>query len=130
MHMFIIGLIEWWYGAGWKKVGRLLAEKLIISEDYFSVDLLLKTLFSPFRQISADTGRGGTLGDKLRAAFDKLFSRFIGAVIRLILIVTAAAWLLLVAMVDILILLLWPLLPLLPAIGVILSLSGWVPWKL
>lgn len=127
--MFILGLLTWWYGPGWKKAGTILAEKAVVSEDYFSIDLLLKTLFSPFRQISADTGRGGTLGDRLRAAFDKLFSRVIGAVIRLILVVTGAAWLLLHIIFDIVVLLIWPLLPLLPVIGFILSVSGFIPWK-
>ncbi len=127
--MFIVGLIGWWYGSGWKKIARLLVEKLVTAEDYFSVDLLLRTLFSPFRQISADSMRGGTLGDKLRALSDKLFSRIIGAVIRLILIVTAGVWLLLNSIIDIGILLLWPLLPILPIIGLALSVSGWIPWN-
>jgi hypothetical protein len=128
-HMFIVGLFTWWYGPGWKKAGLILVKKAVVSEDYFSIDLLLRTLFSPFRQISADTGRGGTMGDRMRATFDKLFSRIIGAVIRLILIVTGAAWLLVNIIIDIAILLAWPLLPLLPVIGLILSVSGFIPWK-
>lgn len=128
-HMFIVGLLTWWYGSGWKKASVILMEKAVVSEDYFSIDLLLKTLFSPFRQISADTGRGGTMGDRLRAAFDKLFSRVIGAVIRIILIITGAAWLLIHIIADIVILLTWPLLPLLPVLGLILSISGFLPWK-
>lgn len=127
--MFILGLIGWWYGPGWKKVGTILIEKGITAEDYFSIDLLLKTLFSPFRQISADTNSGGTLGDKLRAVFDKLFSRFIGAIIRLILILAGTVWLWVIFVLDVGILLLWPILPFIPIIGLFLSLSGWIPWK-
>lgn len=128
-HMFIVGLFTWWYGQGWKKVTTILIEKAVTSEDYFSIDLLLKTLFSPFRQISADTGSGGTLGDKARAAFDKLFSRVIGAIVRLILILIGTVWLCITFTVDIAILLLWPILPFLPILGCMLSLSGWIPWK-
>ncbi len=128
-HMFILGLVGWWYGQGWKKVATILIEKAATSEDYFSIDLLLKTLFSPFRQISADGNQGGTLGDKMRDAFDKLFSRVIGAVIRLLLILTGTVWLFFSLVVDIIILLLWPLLPVLPLIGLGLSLAGWIPWK-
>lgn len=127
--MFIVGLLGWWYGSGWKKVGVILMQKAVTSEDYFSIDLLLKTLFSPFRQISADSGRGGTLGDKMRAAFDKLFSRAIGAVIRLILVLVGCLWLLVNIVIDLIIMLLWPLLPVLPVIGLVLALTGWVPWK-
>lgn len=127
--MFIAGLLSWWYGPGWKKVVHILIEKLVTAEDYFSIDLLLRTLFSPFRQISADSMRGGTLGDKIRAAFDKLFSRFIGAVVRLILILAGTFWLAVNITVDIGILLVWPVLPFVPVIGLILSFTGWIPWK-
>jgi hypothetical protein len=128
-HMFILGLLGWWYGSGWKKVGAILMQRAVVAEDYFSIDLLLKTLFSPFRQISADTGRGGTLGDKMRAAFDKLFSRVIGAAVRIILILVGTAWLLINLVIDIAILVVWPLLPLFPLIGLILSFGGFLPWK-
>ncbi len=128
-HMFIVGLLGWWYGPGWKKVSAILVEKLITAEDYFSIDLLLKTLFSPFRQISADSTSGGTLGDKMRAATDKLFSRFVGAIVRLILIAVGCIWLLLNLVVSIIILAAWPLLPFLPVLGLMLSLTGWLPWK-
>ena len=128
--MFVLGLLGWWYGPGWKKVARVLTEKLITAEDYFSISLLLRTLFSPFRQISADARSSGTIGDKIRAALDKLFSRFVGAVVRLILILTATVWLLINTTVDIAILLMWPLLPALPLLGLVLSVSGWLPWKM
>ncbi len=128
-YMVIVGLLTWWYGQGWKKVGIILIEKAVTAEDYFSIDLLFKTLFSPFRQISADTGSGGTLADKMRASFDKLFSRLIGAAVRFILIVTGCIWLLLHIILDIAVLIVWPFLPFLPVIGFILSLTGWLPWK-
>jgi hypothetical protein len=127
--MFIVGLVGWWYGSGWKKVGVILMQKAVTSEDYFSIDLLFKTLFAPFRQISADGSRGGTLGDKMRAAFDKLFSRVIGAVIRLILVLVGCLWLLINFVIDLIIMLAWPLLPILPVIGLVFTLTGWVPWK-
>lgn len=127
--MLIMSLVSWWYGPGWKKVGAILVERAVIAEDYFSIDLLLKTLFSPFRQISADTGRGGTMGDRLRAALDKLFSRLIGVVVRIIIITAGSTWLMINLIVDIGILLIWPVLPFLPVFGLIFSLSGFAPWS-
>ena len=88
-----LGLITWWYGAGWKRVGQILIEKLVISEDFFSIGMLLGSLFAPFKQISASSGSGGTLQMKLQAWFDKQFSRFIGAIIRIILIFIGTGWL-------------------------------------
>jgi len=125
--MFIVGLLTWWYSAGWQRFGQLLLEKLVISEDFFSIDILLSTLFAPFKQISADYGSGGTLQMKIQAWFDKLFSRFIGAIIRAVLILVGVVWLLLQSVVDLMLMAMWPLIPLLPLIGLFVSIGGYLP---
>ncbi|MDO8335911.1 MAG: hypothetical protein Q7T74_03990 [Candidatus Saccharibacteria bacterium] len=125
--MFIVGLLTWWYSAGWQRFGQLLLEKLVISEDFFSIDILLSTLFAPFKQISANYGSGGTLQMKLQAWFDKLFSRFIGAIIRIVLIFIGALWLLIQVIVDAILMVIWPLIPLLPLIGLGVSFGGYLP---
>lgn len=122
-----MGLITWWYGAGWKRVGQILIEKLVVSEDFFSIDMLLGSLFAPFKQISASSGSGGTLQMKLQAWFDKQFSRIIGAIIRIILIFIGTGWLIIQMAIYLVIFLAWPLLPVLPAIGLILSAGGMLP---
>lgn len=123
--MFIVGLLTWWYTAGWKQLGNNLLQKLAVSEDYFSVEQLLGSLFAPFKQISASSGAsGGTLQMKLQAWFDKQFSRLIGAVVRLLIICIGIVWILLQAAVFLVMFLLWPLLPLAPAIGLLASLGG------
>ena len=45
-------------------------DRLASSADYFSINLLLTTLFSPFRQISVDSTTV-TPGDHMKAFFDK-----------------------------------------------------------
>jgi hypothetical protein len=125
--MFIVGLLTWWYGAGWKKFGQILIEKLAVTEDFFSIDILLGSIFAPFKQISASSGSDGTLQMKLQAWFDKQFSRLIGAVIRLILIFIGVAWIIIQMSIDIILLIMWPLLPIMPIIGLSLSVGGWLP---
>lgn len=122
--MFIVGLFTWWYGAGWKKVSQILLQKLVATEDFFSIDMLLRSIFAPFKQISAGSGSGGTLQMKLQAWFDKQFSRFIGALIRLTLILVGSVWLILQVCADVVILALWPLVPIAPIIGLVLALAG------
>lgn len=91
--------------------------------DYFSIDLLLKTLFAPFRQISA--GRvDGPIGVQMRALVDKLFSRVIGAIVRLMILIVGGITILLQAVFGIVLLVLWGILPFAPIIGVVLSISG------
>jgi len=121
--VLVINLLRWWYTDGWRKRTRLIANRLDGTIDYFSIDLLLKTLFAPFRQISA--GRvDGPLGVKMRALIDKLFSRIIGAFIRFIILVIGGIVIGLQAVLGVMILIGWGLVPLFPVIGLMLTLIG------
>jgi hypothetical protein len=121
-----IALLKWWYTDGWRARARLVALRLDGTIDYFSIDLLLKTLFSPFRQISA--GRvDGPLGIQMRALVDKLFSRVIGAFIRLIILVIGGIIIGLQVVLGLVILLGWTLVPILPVIGLVLTIIGRTP---
>ena len=53
-----MGVYFWWYSTGWKKLIERVRESLLNVYDYFSLGLLLKTLFAPWRQISAGRVRG------------------------------------------------------------------------
>lgn len=126
--MLIVSLISWWYGAGWRRQASLSGERLASMMDYFSIDLLIKTLFSPFRQISASSHVDGSIGAKFQAWLDKLISRFIGAMIRTVIILTGIIVLLATSVYGILSLIVWPIVPFLPILGLVLSVSGWAPW--
>ena len=127
--MFIVGLFSWWYGAGWLSCVARVRDNLMSIYDYFSFDLLLRTLFSPFRQISAGKVRG-PLGVQMRAFFDRLISRIIGGIIRTTVVIFGAATLFIAAVIGAIRLVLWPLIPLLPVIFVLFAIAGWVPWKI
>jgi len=124
--MFIVGILSWWYGTGWR--ARVFAERERMAGllDYFSFDLLLKTFFSPFRQISAGKV-SGSLGTKWRAFVDRLISRCIGAVVRCIVMIVGFVAIVLVGLFSIFGILVWPFVPLLPFLGAILSIIGWTP---
>ncbi len=127
--MIIVWAFSWWYGAGWKACLLRLSERLSSSYDYFSIDLLARTLFAPFRQISAGKVNG-PIGLKLRAFVDRLISRVIGAFVRIILIVVGVAWLAVQVVIGAFVLAMWAFVPFAPFIGFIIMLSGWVPvWK-
>jgi hypothetical protein len=127
--MFIVGLFSWWYGAGWKRCLLRVGERLESMYDYFSLGLLLRTLFSPFRQISAGTVRG-PLAAQARAWFDRLISRGVGACVRTIVILAGAVTLLIRALIGLIQVLLWPLVPIMPVIAIIVMMTGWIPWHL
>lgn len=103
-------------------------QRLASIADFFSIDLLIKTLFAPFRQISAGKV-DGSLNVKFQAFVDRLFSRIIGAIMRTFMIILGSVSLMLSLLVTALLLLFWPIVPLLPVAGVALSIIGWLPWK-
>ncbi len=128
--MVIVWALSWWYGAGFVSRLKLFRERMASATDYFSIDLLIKSLFAPFRQISAGKVRG-PLGLQWRAFVDRLISRAIGVMIRSTVIVIGAVWLSLLAVGNTIVLLCWLIVPLLPIVGVILMASGWLPaWTL
>lgn len=95
--------------------------------DFFSIDLLLATLFSPFRQISAGHVRG-SLEVQLHAFFDRLISRLIGAMVRTALIVAGSVSLALTLVVGLLVVVIWVCVPVVPLLGLVLMAAGWLPW--
>lgn len=125
MVMVLMALFSWWYTTGWAELLRRVMGRTSGVLQTFSVGLLAKTLFAPFRQISAG-GVQGPLNTQVRALGDRLFSRVFGAVIRSFFILFGLVGALLMALVGLVQLLLWPLVPVLPVLGVALALIGWV----
>ena len=127
--MFIVGILSWWYTAGWWQQFVNVQARLSRTLDYFSLDLLFRTFFSPFRQISA--GRvTGPLGVQVRAFFDRLVSRLIGAMVRGAIIILGIVWIIVSTLISGSLAVMWLLVPLLPIAGIIAAITGWVPWHL
>lgn len=119
-------ILYWWYGGGWLGRVQLLKSRLVASADFFSIDLLASTLFAPYRQISAGSV-DGPIGVKVQAFFDKLLSRFIGAIVRSLMVIFGVVAMFLQLLVGLIILGFWLILPLFPVIGLIMMVLGWVP---
>ena len=126
--MFLVGIFQWWYGNGLLQYIRQSFLGVLRTADFFSVGLLLRTLFNPFRQISA-APVGGALSVQLSAFFDKLFSRAIGAVVRSMVIIVGILMILLRFLWMIIGVIMWLALPLMPFIGIILWQLGVSVWK-
>lgn len=120
--MLFIGFVTWWYGPGWKRWGTSLLTRLSDLYQGFSVPLLLRTLFTPWRRIVTVPGR--SLGERLRAILDNTVSRLVGGSVRLIVVATAFALMTVWLVVGLIELIIWPLLP---AVGLGLIIWGLVP---
>lgn len=107
--MIVLMWAQWWYGAGWKQCATRVADWLKAVEASFSLGILLKTLFSPWKQVI--TGSAGSIGDRFRAFIDNLVSRFVGFGIRIITLIAAGITLAVGVLGGALLVVAWPLIP-------------------
>ncbi|PIY89349.1 MAG: hypothetical protein COY73_01130 [Candidatus Nealsonbacteria bacterium CG_4_10_14_0_8_um_filter_37_14] len=106
--------------------GILLAWKnfLRFNLNYFSISLLLKTLFSHWRKYQWSYGRGFDIKRYAEVFFSNLISRVIGAIIRFFLILIGVVAEIIIVLAGIIVFLGWLLLP-------VLLLAGlWFGFKL
>jgi hypothetical protein len=120
--MFISVFFSWWYGEGWTQVAKSFNKRIGLVASEFSVNQLLATLFAPWRRII--TYPGASLSDKFHAWTDNVFSRTIGFIIRLLVLLTALIVTILISFLTLVEVIVWPLLP----IGIIGGIVIGIIW--
>lgn len=118
--MAIRYLLSWWYGAGWFWILKGAVRQVGNIRAAFSVGILLKTLFAPWKQIQSVA----SFQNFLQTAVDNMISRFIGATVRTGMLLVAAAAITLTMAGGVIIFLAWPLVPLLVIALPILTITG------
>ena len=114
--MLFLDFLEWWYGSGWTLRVQLLAMHVQNSVEYFSIGLLLRTLLSPWRQNITVARPDQSLQTKMSAIVDNAISRLVGFFVRVFVLIAAIITIVAVFAFNLVIILLWPMLPLSPAI--------------
>lgn len=122
--MLPLALVSWWYTTAWRALARRIEQRLSRALDFFSVGLLLRTLFDPFRQIAAVKGRGN-VNEQFHAWIDRTFSRFVGATVRGLFIIIGTIVTFFLLLIGMLQMVVWPLIPLLPIIALLGLTQGW-----
>ncbi|MCR4311075.1 MAG: hypothetical protein NUV54_00685 [Candidatus Taylorbacteria bacterium] len=112
--------IVWHYTRAWSDMRRVASNYLWFTSNFFSIDLLLRTLFSPWKRLSISGGRGKE--DSLFGALIiNTLMRFVGFGIRLFTIAVGAVALCIVFAIAVVSAVVWLLLP---AIIVVLFFAG------
>lgn len=114
--MLIIGFVNWWYGAGWAKWYQKLGQRIHDLFESFSVPILLRTMFEPWRRIITLPGK--SIQERLRAVLDNAVSRLVGFTVRFFVLLAVLVLLVFWLIVGVLEIVIWPILPPL-AIGLI-----------
>ena len=123
--MIVLKSFTWWYISGWSVFIDKVKNAFKSLTDFFSMNSLIRTLFKPFRQISADSASANSSLDlKFHMFIDRLVSRIVGFFSRLILLITGSIIIILGGIVSLILIIIWPLIPLTPIAGIILTLMG------
>ena len=109
--MLIVAFLQWWYGPGWRDASSRLTSRLRMTYLSFSVPILLRTMFAPWRRII--TPPGSSLDQRLKAIADNMVSRAVGFTVRLMALLAAALILAGYTVFGGILVVLWPLLPIL-----------------
>ena len=118
----LFSFFVWWYGPGWVGAMQDVRRRTEGVSHSFSVAILLKTLFAPWRRITSTPGAG--IDAKFRAMIDNLVSRAVGFFVRLIVLITALLLSGLTAVFFTLIMIVWPLLPFLVLYSLVRAVTG------
>ncbi|OGZ84717.1 MAG: hypothetical protein A2599_03690 [Candidatus Staskawiczbacteria bacterium RIFOXYD1_FULL_39_28] len=95
---------------------------LMFATNYFSFILLLKTFFAPWRRYNWRYPKGFDVVEILNTFISNIFSRFLGSVIRIFLIIFGFVFQIFVLTAGAVILLGWIFMPFLVIIGLIFTL--------
>lgn len=123
--MVITEMFFWWYKDGWHVFIANVKNWIKSLADFFSMSSLIRTLFKPYRQISANTSASSSsLSLRFSAFLDRLVSRLVGFTSRLILLLAGTILIILGGSLSLVLIILWPLIPLAPIAGLVLSFAG------
>lgn len=117
-----MALFSWWYGRGWRDVARGTRTMVTGVSQMFSVPILIRTLFAPWKRIV--TYPGASLEAKLQAFGDNLVSRAVGFVVRLLVLLTACVVSVITLALGGIVTLVWPFIPLGVIVFVILGAAS------
>ena len=124
MHMLFTDFLKWWYGPGWSLRLKMLVDHVKNLESFFSIATIFKTLFSPWRQNITTARPDQSLNDKMSALVDNLVSRVVGFWVRLFVLIAALIIIIVVFLLNLLYTIIWPLMPVSPAIIISLGIMA------
>ncbi len=114
--------ISWYFKKMPSEISKGWKNLLAFNLEYFSIPLLFRTLFTPWRRTAWEYPRGFDIKIYLENFISNIFSRFLGALMRLFLILGGIISEILIFFLGAIIILSWLFLPVLLVIGFIVGL--------
>ena len=110
MNLFLVlpYYVRWHYSTAFIDIKNLATNFISFIYTFFSIPLLLRSLFSPWRRFSDSYGKQESIFETL---IFNVIMRFVGVFVRLLFIVMGVALLVIVICLSVLVFLTWLLLP-------------------
>jgi nucleoside recognition membrane protein YjiH len=108
--MFLQSIFQWWYTVGWASKWRGVLTKVSEQAEAFSLGIILKTLFKPWKQISTLDQHSSWL----QKSIDCLISRFVGLLIRTMVLIGGVLFMTVSLLINFTLAIIWPVLPIMP----------------
>ncbi|MBT9133005.1 MAG: hypothetical protein DDT33_01536 [Firmicutes bacterium] len=122
MKNIVIPGFSWYFFDGFKNIFQVWKNLLLFNLEYFSVLLLLKTFFSPWRRYQWSYGRGFDFKRYSEVIISNLISRIMGAIMRTFLILIGIISEILIIAAGVIILTGWLILPIFLLAGFIFGI--------
>lgn len=113
-------MLGWWYSQGWLQNLQTIERRLKTVANVFAVKVLLRTWFSPWKQIYTQS----TFTTFFKILLDNTISRCIGAIVRGSILFAALLISIGIITIGLLSLIVWPFIPLLIIVFPLLAASG------
>ena len=121
--MVITEIFSWWYASGWRVFISKIKSAFSRITDFFSMDSLIRTLFKPYRQISAGAASANSsMQLRIQMFMDRLVSRIVGFFSRILLLIIGTIIIIIGGILCGILIILWPLIPIMPIVGIILAI--------
>ena len=117
--------LTWHYSTAYRDFLRAWINYLWFVAHFFSLEILLRTFFTPFKRISEKNNAGLDIGAILEVFAVNLLMRLVGMLVRTVLISIGLVVLFGVAVGGVLGLLVWTLLPGILLMLLLISIFGW-----
>jgi len=118
--------LAWHYGEAYRDIIRLWTNFLWFFGNFFSLTLLIKTFFAPWKRIKEGRGARFSLKNIAEAVVTNTVMRLVGALMRSAVILVGSIAVLAVFWLGILLIAVWTLLPLLLVLSFIYGLTVFI----
>jgi hypothetical protein len=118
----------WHYGRSIRSYFSVWGNFFWFAYNFFSIPLLLRTLFSPFERLSEEYRKGLDLSALASTLLVNLIMRLVGAAVRGVIIIFGLGALCFVAAAGLLLLVAWILLPFIVFAFFLLGVHGLIEW--